>query len=53
MKLLGWALPSNRLMGCAAGWGRIFTVLAITRLHFPEFSTELLIWGRTFSGFGG
>ena len=28
-------LPSNRLMGCAAGWGRILTAgLTIKGLHF-------------------
>ena len=31
----GGALPYKRLMGCAAGWGRIFTTeLAIMGSHF-------------------
>ena len=31
----GWALPIDRLMGCAAGWGRISTAgLTIMGLHF-------------------
>ena len=46
----GGALPSNRLMGMCCWMGS----------HFHDwinngvaFSTELLEWGRIFSGFGG
>ena len=43
-------LPSNRLMGCAAGWGRILTAgLTIKGLHF---SLELLEWDPKFSDLG-
>ena len=31
----GGVLPFRGLMGCAAGWGRVFTTgLIITELHF-------------------
>ena len=42
----GEALASNGLLGCAAGWGRIFTTrLTIMGSPFQKFSTELLDWG--------
>ena len=39
-RAVGGVLPYKRLMGCAAGWGRIFT-------------TGLTIMGSHIFGFGG
>ena len=50
-KFPGGALPYKRLIGCAGGWGRIFTTgLTMMGSHF---SIELLEWGRAFSDFWG